>query len=392
MFKNKNLNYPLTYSSWDEKEIQEIQKVINSGQFTYSDKVKKFENQYAKFFNMKHGVMVNSGSSANLIGIGSLFFKKKNPLKKGDEVIVPAISWSTTYSPLQQYDLKLKFIDVDPNTVNIDFSKLKKAITKKTKIILAVNILGNPCNLSEIKNLCKKKNIYFMEDNCESLGAKYKNKFTGTFGDINTMSFFYSHHISTIEGGMVTTNDKELADLMRSLRSHGWTRDIIDKKQFGIKKRDYEKYEFILPGYNVRPNEIYASVGISQLKKLDQFIKIRRKNFLLYKNIFKNNKIFQIQTENGKTSAFSLIFIFRKKYLHLKNKIYADLRKNNIQFRLITGGCFLKHPAKKFFNYSIYNNINNANYIHENGFFLGNAPVNLEDQLIHFNKTIIKYY
>ena len=154
-----------------------------------------------------------------------------------------------------------------------------------------------------------------MEDNCESLGAKYKNKFTGTFGDINTMSFFYSHHISTIEGGMVTTNDKELADLMRSLRSHGWTRDIIDKKQFGIKKRDYEKYEFILPGYNVRPNEIYASVGISQLKKLDQFIKIRRKNFLLYKNIFKNNKIFKIQTENGKTSAFSLIFIFRKKYL-----------------------------------------------------------------------------
>ena len=315
MLKNKNLKYPLTFSSWDEKEINEIQKVINSGQFTYSDKVKKFENQYAKFFNMKHGVMVNSGSSANLIGIGSLFFKKKNPLKKGDEVIVPAISWSTTYSPLQQYDLKLKFIDVDPNTVNIDFSKLKKAITKKTKIILAVNILGNPCNLSEIKNLCKKKNIYFMEDNCESLGAKYKNKFTGTFGDINTMSFFYSHHISTIEGGMVTTNDKELADLMRSLRSHGWTRDIIDKKQFGIKKRDYEKYEFILPGYNVRPNEIYASVGISQLKKLDQFIKIRRKNFLLYKNIFKNNKIFKIQTENGKTSAFSLIFIFRKKYL-----------------------------------------------------------------------------
>ena len=105
-----------------------------------------------------------------------------------------------------------------------------------------------------------------------------------------------------------------------------------------------------MPGYNVRPNEIYASVGISQLKKLDQFIKIRRKNFFLYKKIFKNNKIFKIQTENGKTSAFSLIFIFRKKYLHLKNKIYADLRKNNIQFRLITGGCFLKHPAKKLFN------------------------------------------
>ena len=386
------INYPLTYSSWGNEEINKIHQVIKSGQYTYSKKVKEFENLYSKFFKMKYGVMVNSGSSANLIAISSLFYKKNNPLKRGDEVIVPAISWSTTYSPLQQYGLKLKFIDVDPKTINIDFMKLKKAITNKTKLIVAVSILGNPCNLSEIKDLCKRKNIYFMEDNCESLGAKYKNKYTGTFGDINTMSFFYSHHISTIEGGMITTNNEELAELMRSLRSHGWTRDIINKKQFGIKKKDYEKYDFILPGYNVRPNEIYAAVGISQLKKLDKFIKIRRKNFLLYKNIFEKNKIFDIQKENGKSSAFSLIFVFKKKFRHLKDKIYADLRKNNIQFRLITGGCFLKHSAKKYFDYSIYKNINNANYIHENGFFLGNAPVNLEDQLIHFNKTIVKYY
>ena len=168
--------------------------------------------------------------------------------------------------------------------------------------------MGNPCNLSEIKNLCKKKkNIYFVEDGGRSLGAKYKNKFTGTFGDINTMSL----HTSTIylqsKGGMVTTNDKELADLMRSLRSHGWTRDIIDKNNLQIKKGDAGKSEFILPGYNVRPNEIYASpVGISQLKKLDQFSKIRRKNFLLYQDIFKNKKILSYRLRMEKTSAFSL--------------------------------------------------------------------------------------
>ncbi len=386
-------NYPLTYSSWNEDEIEQINKVIKSNQFTYSKQVKNFEKIYSKYFGMKYGVMVNSGSSANLISIASLFYKKKNPLKRGDEVIVPAISWSTTYSPLQQYGLKLKFIDVDPETVNVDFIKLKKAITSKTKMIVAVNILGNPCNLSEIQNICKKKKIYFMEDNCESLGAKYKNKFTGTFGQINTMSFFFSHHISTIEGGMITTNDSELAEIMRSLRSHGWTRDIINKKKFGInKKRIYENYEFILPGYNVRPNEIYASVGISQLRKLKKFIDIRRKNFNLYQNIFKNNKIFNIQKEVGVSSAFSLIFIFKKKFSHLKEKIYSDLRDNNIQFRLITGGCFLKHPVKRYFNYSVFENVKNANYIHENGFFLGNAPVDLEDQIINFNKIIIKYY
>jgi len=388
----RHIKYPLSYSSWGIEEINQIDKVIKSGQFTYSHQVKNFENQYAKYFGMKYGIMTNSGSSANLIAIASLFFKKKNPLKRGDEVIVPAISWATTYSPLQQYGLKLKLVDVNPQTLNIDLSKLRKAVSKKTKMIIAVNILGNPCNLSEIKNLCKKKKIYFMEDNCESLGAKYKNKFTGTFGDLNTMSFFYSHHISTIEGGMVTTNNPELADLMRSVRSHGWTRDIQNKNKFGINKKNYENYEFVFPGYNVRPNEIYAAIGISQLKKLENFIEIRRKNFILYQNIFRENKIFDIQKEIGVSSAFSLIFIFKKKYIHLKEKIFLDLKKNNIQYRLITGGSFLKHPVKKYFNYSVYRNTNYANYIHENGFFLGNAPVDLLEQLVHFNKIIIKYY
>ena len=147
---NEKLNYPLTFSSWDYKEILEIQKVIKSGQFTYASEVKNFEKKYAQFFKMKHAIMVNSGSSANLVSIASLFFKKESPLKKGDEVIVPAISWSTTYSPLQQYGLKLKFVDVDFDTLNVDTEKLKKAISKKTKLIVLVSILGNPCDVYEI--------------------------------------------------------------------------------------------------------------------------------------------------------------------------------------------------------------------------------------------------
>ena len=180
MLNKKNI-FPLTYSTWDNQEIKAINQIINSGQLTYSNQVKKFESQFANYMQMKYGIMVNSGSSANLLSIASLFYKKKNPLKRGDEVIVPAISWSTTYHPLQQFNLKLKIIDVQLDTVNLDTRKLIAAITPKTKLIIAVNILGNPCDLFEIRKICKQKGIYLMEDNCESFGAKIKNKFCGTF-------------------------------------------------------------------------------------------------------------------------------------------------------------------------------------------------------------------
>jgi len=388
-----NLKFPLTYNSWNRLEEKAILNVIDSGQYTYSTKVKKFEEEFAKYQGMKWGVMANSGSSANLLAVSSLFYKKNNPLKKGDEVIVPAISWSTTYFPLSQNNLKLKIVDVDFSTVNIDIEKLKKAITKKTKLIVAVNILGNPCDLSHIKKICNQRGIYLMEDNCESLGAEINKKKTGTFGIVNTFSFFYSHHISTIEGGMVTTNDNELNEIIKSLRSHGWSRDSNLKKiNFKNKKNKFQNYRFLLPGYNLRPTEINAAIGSVQLKKINKIIKIRRINFLYYQNIFKNNKIFHIQKENGKSSAFSFIFIFKKEFLHIKEKIYKEMAKYNIEYRLITGGCILKHDVIKFLDHEVFNNVNNANYIHKNGFFLGNGHKFLKDELINFNKIILKYY
>ena len=186
---------------------------------------------------MKYSLMTNSGSSANLLAIASLFYRKKNPLKRGDEVIVPSIAWATTYAPLQQYGLKLKILDVDFDTLNVSPQTLSKAITNKTKLVVAVSILGNPCKLDQFKKICDQKKVILIEDNCESLAAKIKNKYTGTFGILNTMSFFYSHHISTIEGGMVSTNDKEIYNILLSLRAHGWTRD-----QINFEKKKFEKY------------------------------------------------------------------------------------------------------------------------------------------------------
>ena len=329
---------------------------------------------------------------ANLISVGSLFFTKNNSLKRGDEVIVPAISWSTTYNPLQQYGLRLKFVDVDLNTLNIDLNQFEKAISKKTKLCVVVSILGNPANLDRIKQICKKNNIILFEDNCESMGAKISNKFCGTFGDVSTHSTFFSHHISTIEGGVLMTNNKEIYEICKSLRSHGWTRDLPEKNLLVKKTKNdfYEAYRFILPGYNLRPTEISASIGIVQLKKLDKSIKIRRKNAKYFQKKFVNNSLFILQKENDYSSWFSFTMILKPKYKSMKNKLFRLLNKSSIEFRIITGGSFLKHEVKKYFDYSIYKNVKNANYAHDYGFFVGNYPKDLTKEIDYLHKILSK--
>ncbi len=383
------MRYPLVSDSWGKEEKNAIQKVIKSNIYTYKGKfVKEFEKKFSKHFNSKFAVMVNSGSSANLIAIASLFYKKQSPLRRGDEVIVPALAWSTTYHPLQQYGLKIRLVDIDINTLNAKADDIIKSVTSKTKAIVAVSILGNPVELDKLKKFCFKKKIYLIEDNCESMGAKIKGKFTGTFGIVNTFSSFFSHHISTIEGGIILTDDREIYELALSLRSHGWTRD--NTKNFYMKKfqSSYEDYCFILPGYNVRPTNINAAVGIEQLKKLKKLIAIRRKNHKLFIKLFKDDERFIIQKLNGYASSFAFTFIFRKKFLKEKNKILKKLKKAQIEYRLITGGSFLKHPVKKYYDFSVYKNLNTTNYIHENGFFVGNHPKSLVSELKYLKKII----
>ena len=379
--------YKLTSDTWDQKEYKAIQKVIKSNIFTMGKNVKKFEENFAKYLNRKYAVMTNSGSSANLIGIASFFFKKNKPLKKGDEVIVPAISWSTTYSPLQQYGLKLKFVDVELNTLNIDLNKIKKAITKRTRVICCVNVLGCPANLLEIKKLCKKRNILLYEDNCESLGAEINGMKTGSFGDFSTHSFFYSHHISTMEGGMVVTDDFEIYNLLKSLRAHGWTRELgrnIKNNNF------YEDFKFILPGYNLRPTEISGAIGLEQLKKITKMVNIRSKNQLLFKKLFADDSRFIIQKTKHKHSGFALSIIIKNNKNNFKEKIFRKLKKNNIEFRLIIGGCFTEQKYHKFFNYKVFNKLTNAKKIHYDGFYVGNASKDLSQNIKKLHKILLQ--
>ncbi len=378
--------YNLVSPNWDNKEIKAINKVVKSGYFTIGKNVEKFEKQFSKKQGMKYSVMVNSGSSANLIAIYSLFFIKKNPLKRGDEVIVPALSWSTTYSPLEQLGLRVRIIDIDMGTLNIDLKLLKNNISSKTKLVIGVSILGNPADLYEIRKICIKKKIHFMEDNCESLGASLKNKNTGTFGLVNTNSFFFSHHINTIEGGMVSTNNEEVYHNLLCLREHGWTRRLPNSK-FYKKSKNFEDYNFVLPGFNVRPTEINAAIGLIQLKKLDNFVRIRRKNLKLFQKLFSNNEFFHIQKENGVSSSFAFTFVLKKKYSHLRQQILNKLRKNQIEFRLITGGSINLHPYIRKFNYS-KTSLKVSEYVHKYGFFTGNHPVDLSKEINNLREVL----
>ena len=384
-------SYPLATSTWDEKELNAIQSVIDKDIFTMGNSVKQFEEDFAKFLDKKYCVMVSSGSTANLIATAALFYTKNPMLKRGDEVIVPAVSWSTTYFPLQQYGLKLKFVDIDLETLNYDLEALESAITENTKMIMTVNLLGNPNDFDAINKLIEDKDIFILEDNCESMGAEYKGKQTGTFGVMGTFSTFFSHHMATMEGGFVTTDDEELYHILLSMRAHGWTRNLPKENKVCTKSDDWfeESFRFVLPGYNVRPVEMSGAIGIEQLKKLPSFLEQRRKNALTFVELFKNHKDFMIQKDIDNSSWFGFSLIIKPTSKLKRKEVIQKLQENKIDCRPIVTGNFTRNEVMKFFDYEIHEELTNADYLHDNGLFIGNSQVCLESE-IEFLAEVLK--
>lgn len=381
------MEYSLASSTWDARELEAINRVIASDRYSMGVEVAEYEKRFAAYTGSSFAVMVSSGSAANLLMIAAMFFTKDpaKRLRRGDEVIVPAVSWSTTYFPLQQYGLKVKFVDIDRSTLNIDLEKLEQAITDKTKAILAVNILGNPNDFNKIGRLIGDRDITLLEDNCESLGALFDGRQAGTFGLMGTYSSFFSHHIATMEGGCVVTDDEELYHILLTIRAHGWTRNL-PKENFvtGVKSNDpfEESFKFVLPGYNVRPLEMSGAVGIEQLIKLPDFISQRRRNATHFVDTFTAFPTISIQKEIGASSWFGFSLVLDHDCPINRATLVERLAAANIECRPIVTGNFLKNKeVLEYFDYEVSGTLEAAEDIDRNGLFVGNHQTDITPQI-----------
>lgn len=371
------MKFPLATSTWDHAEYDALNRVIASDRFSMGPEVAAFETQFAKQFGSKYAVMVNSGSSANLLMTAALFFTKNKDMQlaRGDEIIVPAVSWSTTYYPLCQYGLKLKFVDIDLATLNYDLDALQDAVSDKTRAIMVVNLLGNPNDFTRIDQIIGGRNITVIEDNCESMGATFNNKQAGTFGVMGSYSAFFSHHISTMEGGIVVTDDEELLHIMLSLRAHGWTRDLPKFNHVTGEKSDdpfTESFRFVLPGYNLRPLEMSGALGIEQLRKLPDLIQGRRDNAALFQDKMGDHPTLMIQDEIGQSSWFGFSLVIRPGADLTRADLVKNLGAAGFECRPIVAGNFANNEVMRYFDYEVHDTLKNADYIDAHGLFIGN--------------------
>ncbi|MEV8252580.1 DegT/DnrJ/EryC1/StrS family aminotransferase [Rhodoglobus sp. NPDC076762] len=383
--------FPLATSSWDEKEYAAIQSVVDSGRFTMGPLVKQFEADFADAFGANYGVMVNSGSSANLIAIAAAVLDPRSDLNAGDEVLVPAVSWATTYYPLQQYGLTLKFVDIDVNTLNMDLDLAEAAIGPKTKAIFAVNLLGNPNDFGRLTALAEKHNLVLLEDNCESLGATFEGKAAGTFGAMGTFSAFFSHHISTMEGGIILTDDEQLYQMMVSLRAHGWTRELPTENFVHPKSGDVfeDLFRFVLPGYNVRPLEMSGAIGIEQIKKVPSLVAGRRANAAYFVETMKAVEDVRIQAEVGESSWFGFSLVLEGALAGRRSEVVAALSAASIESRPIVAGNFTKNPVMKYLDAVVPDALPAADKIHADGLFVGNHHFPVESSIDLLRDTLL---
>jgi CDP-6-deoxy-D-xylo-4-hexulose-3-dehydrase len=386
--------YPLAYDSWGDEEKQALQKVIDSGRYTMGNEVLEFEKQFAEHYGSKYAVMANSGSSANLLMLTALRYDDRYNLEPDDEVIVPAVSWSTTFFPVHQNNFKLVFVDIDRKTLNLKTSSVIDAITDKTKIIFVVNLLGNPAELDKLVEICNQKNIILIEDNCESLGAKLDNRYCGTWGVMGSFSFFFSHHMQTMEGGMVLTDDLKLYQMMKSIRAHGWLRDLPAENLVCNKLNDpfRDSFRFALPGYCLRPLEMSGAVGQVQLKKVGNQIDQRRKNAIEFKKLFDNVDYITTQLEYGYSSWFGFSILLQGALEGKRDIVIKALTAAGVETRPIVAGNFVNNPACKFINHRTNGSLENAEYVDANGFFIGNDSRDLTDPLSLVKSVITEIY
>ena len=363
--------------AYGAEEINAALETLLSTYVTMGKKTKFFEEECNKYFGFDHGIMVNSGSSANLLAVAALVNPVTEPrLNIGDEVIVPALSWSTTVWPIIQCGLIPVIVDVDPRTFNIDPDQARKAIGPKTRGMMPVHVYGNPCDMDALMQIAGEHKLIVIEDGCESLGARYKDKSVGSFGAVGTFSFYYSHHITTLEGGICHTNDLQLAETMRILRAHGWVRETQERAKHEAQYPHIDpRFLFVNVGYNLRPTEVQSAFGPSQLRKLEKFIRIRAGNAAYWKEKFAPyGKYFRIQEETPQSrhSWFGFPMAVQEEAPFRPQELRAYLKEHQIENRPLIAGNIAEQPAMKLYQHRVSGDLRESHRLMTHGFTFGN--------------------
>ncbi len=374
----KQYRFPLVEQSYGTEEILAACQVLFSGQLTMGGRVKAFEEQFAKYVGSKFAVMVNSGSSANLLAVAAVCDPASpKKLKRGNRVAIPAVAWSTSIWPWTQFGLEPVFVDVDPHTLNLDQKSLEEAHRKTPfQAIQLVHTLGNACEMKPVLAFAKKNRILVFEDTCESLGSTWKQDFLGTFGEMGTYSFYFSHHITTIEGGMVVTNSQKYVDILRTQRAHGWARQHSEYSRFIRENPEVDpRFLFISTGFNLRPMEIQAVFGECQLRKLAAMNRHRIANVraLQTKLITLNLGLsFPKPTTDLEAAWFGFSFLLPEGLARKRQKISEKLLQFGVDSRPIISGSWIRQPAIR----QLKCHFPNAPYpgaeaIHQRGLYIG---------------------
>lgn len=382
--------YRLAANTFLGEEIEAAKHVLDGGQLTMGERVRTFEREFADWVGARHALMVNSGSSANLLMVDTLLRRadRDAPLKPGDEVLVPGLSWPTTVWPLAQLGLVPIFVDVDPVTLAIDLGSAKEALGPRTKAMFLIHVLGRAPDMTRYQAFCAANGLTLLEDTCESLGAHWQGRHAGTFGQCGSFSFYFSHHISTIEGGMVVTNDSALDDDLRSLRAHGWARDRSDKAKWAERFPGFdERFLFVSGGYNVRPTEIQGAIGSVQLRRLDEML-IAREGLARTVRDTLASRVPWLELIGAETigaprlerrarvhSWMTLPLRLREQAPMTRDAVMRRLEEHGVETRPIIAGNLMRHPASERLGCRSAPSLRQCDLLLGRGFMTGCHPV-----------------
>ncbi|HVY90795.1 MAG TPA: DegT/DnrJ/EryC1/StrS family aminotransferase [Hyphomonadaceae bacterium] len=392
---------PLNTSTLEADEIAAAKAVLDSGMLTMGRLCLEFEAAFARFVGAKHAIFVNSGSSANLLALFAMLDPVRGDraprgIKPGDEVIVPALTWATTIWPVIQAGAVPVFVDCDPATLQMQPEAIEAAIGPKTRAVIVVHVLGGAVEMPAVRDIAKKHGLWLMEDSCESLGVYWDQKHVGTFGDVGTFSFYFAHHITTIEGGMVVTDDDYFADLLRAQRSHGWIKHMQNPAAFVDPASEIDKrFLFVTTGFNVRPNEINAAIGLKQLPRLESFNLKRReigwKLDAALAGLIADGKL-SVMRFPQKCSPAPFGYPVLARTNAERNALQAHLEADGVETRPVICGNMVRHQAMRHVPYRVSGKLDGSDKVMDCGLYFGAHPMMTDEDIEYVVDNIRRFY